>query len=188
MTVDAVNRKDPRESWGQEPADVLVIFGITGDLARVMTFRSLYRLEARGLLTCPIVGVAVDDVTDDQLRERAREAIRGTEDGLDAQVLDRLAERLSEALRPEPISLDMEFAREGGEGPMPYETLLHAAMSGVRTRFTRQDGVEETWRIVQPLLDAPPPVHPYLQGSWGPAAAADVVAGHRAWHEPWVVS
>ena len=32
-------------------ADVLVVFGITGDLAKVMTFRSLYRLEARGLLT-----------------------------------------------------------------------------------------------------------------------------------------
>jgi glucose-6-phosphate 1-dehydrogenase len=39
--------------------DVLVVFGITGDLARVMTFRSLYRLEQRGLLNCPVVGVAV---------------------------------------------------------------------------------------------------------------------------------
>ncbi len=35
-------------------------------------------------------------------------------------------------------------------------------------RFTRQDGVEETWRIMQPLLDAPPPVQPYAPGSWGP--------------------
>ena len=34
-------------------ADALVIFGITGDLAKVMTFRSLYRLERRGLLSCP---------------------------------------------------------------------------------------------------------------------------------------
>ena len=40
-------------------ADVFVIFGITGDLAKVMTFHSLYRLEQRGLLDCPIVGVAV---------------------------------------------------------------------------------------------------------------------------------
>ena len=40
-----------------------MIFGITGDLAKVMTFRSLYRLERRGLLDCPIVGVAVDDWT-----------------------------------------------------------------------------------------------------------------------------
>ena len=59
------------------PADVFVVFGITGDLAKVMTFRSLYRLEARGLLDCPIVGVAVDDWTVDQLVERARESILG---------------------------------------------------------------------------------------------------------------
>ena len=52
-----------------QAADVLVVFGITGDLARVMTFHSLYRLEARGLLDCPIVGVAVDDWTDDQLKD-----------------------------------------------------------------------------------------------------------------------
>ena len=59
-------------------ADVLVVFGITGDLAKVMTFQSLYRLEQRGLLDCPIVGVAVDDWTVDQLQQRARESIEGT--------------------------------------------------------------------------------------------------------------
>ena len=48
-----------------------------------MTFRSLYRLEARGLLDCPIVGVAVDDWTDEQLRARARESIEGTGEQLD---------------------------------------------------------------------------------------------------------
>ena len=52
--------------------------------------------------------------------------------------------------------------------PTPYEVLLHAAMVGDSTRFTRQDGVEETWRIMQPLLDAPPPVHPYAPGLVGP--------------------
>jgi glucose-6-phosphate 1-dehydrogenase len=51
----------PTQRSDQRPADVLVVFGITGDLAKVMTFRSLYRLEARGLLDCPVVGVAVDD-------------------------------------------------------------------------------------------------------------------------------
>jgi glucose-6-phosphate 1-dehydrogenase len=39
-----------------DTADLLVIFGITGDLARKMTFRSLYRLERRELLRCPILG------------------------------------------------------------------------------------------------------------------------------------
>src|SRR4029453_19086910 len=80
---------------GRQPADVLVVFGITGDLAKVMTFRSLYRLERRGLLSCPIVGVAVDDWTDDDLRQRAREAIEGTGEVLDPPVFDRFAARLS---------------------------------------------------------------------------------------------
>ena len=44
-------------------ADALVVFGITGDLAEKQTFRSLYRLAARKLLTCPVIGVAVDDWT-----------------------------------------------------------------------------------------------------------------------------
>ncbi len=77
------------------PADVFVVFGITGDLAKVMTFHSLYRLEARGLLDCPIVGVAVDDWTVDQLVERARESIEGTGEQLDPAVFDRFAARLS---------------------------------------------------------------------------------------------
>ena len=84
------------------------------------------------------------------------------------------------------IELDMEFAEEGGEGPTPYEVLLHAAMLGNSIRFTRQDGVEETWRVMQPLLDAPPKVHTYAPGSWGPAAADDLVAGLGRWHEPWM--
>ncbi len=89
---------------------------------------------------------------------------------------------------PEAIELDMEFADEGGEGATPYEVLLHAAMQGNSKRFTRQDAVEEQWRIMQPLLDAPPPVHVYAPGTWGPAEADSLLAGHGRWHEPWVAS
>jgi glucose-6-phosphate 1-dehydrogenase len=87
---------------------------------------------------------------------------------------------------PERINLDMEFADQGGEGPEAYEVLLHAAMVGDSKRFVRQDVVEETWRIMQPLLDSPPPVHPYAKGSWGPAQADQLVSGHGRWHGPWV--
>jgi glucose-6-phosphate 1-dehydrogenase len=86
------------------------------------------------------------------------------------------------------IDLDVEFSEQGGEGPTPYEVLLHAALVGDSTRFTRQDGVEETWRIMQPLLDSPPPVRPYEPGSWGPAEADELVAGHGSWHGPWLAS
>ena len=93
-----------------------------------------------------------------------------------------------EAVEPEQISLDMEFAREGGEGPTPYEVLLHAALLGDSKRFTRQDGVEECWRVMAPLLENPPPVYPYAKGSWGPKEADRVLEGHGRWHEPWVAS
>jgi glucose-6-phosphate 1-dehydrogenase len=93
-----------------------------------------------------------------------------------------------ESIEPEQIHLDMEFAEQGGEGPTPYEVLLHAAMIGDSRRFARQDAVEEAWRVLQPLLDAPPPVHGYTQGSWGPAEADGLLSGYGTWHAPWVAS
>jgi glucose-6-phosphate 1-dehydrogenase len=86
------------------------------------------------------------------------------------------------------ITLDMEFAQEGGEGPTPYEVLLQAAMDGDSTPFTRQDSVEEAWRVMAPLLDAPPPVHAYAPGSWGPKEADRLLLGSGRWHKPWVAS
>ena len=99
-----------------------------------------------------------------------------------------VAARRADAAAAARLDLDMEFADQGGEGATPYEVLLHAAMVGDATRFTRQDGVEETWRVMQPLLDAPPPVHAYAPGSWGPAAAEELVAGFGRWHGPWIAS
>ena len=39
---------------------------------------------------------------------------------------------------------------------------------------------------MQPLLDAPPTVHSYAPGSWGPTAADRLVTEHGGWHGPWV--
>jgi glucose-6-phosphate 1-dehydrogenase len=83
------------------------------------------------------------------------------------------------------IEFDVEFA-EPGETAEPYEVLLHAALIGDSTHFTRQDIVEETWRIVQPLLNSPPPVRPYAKGSWGPAEADDLVRHYGGWRGPWL--
>jgi glucose-6-phosphate 1-dehydrogenase len=95
--------------------------------------------------------------------------------------------RRTDAQGPQPITLDMEFADEGGEAPTPYEVLLNAAIVGETSRFNQQDVVEESWRIMQPLLDAPPSVHPYAPGSWGRTGADDLVATHGGWQGPWVI-
>lgn len=92
----------------------------------------------------------------------------------------------ADAPRPEPIDLSMLFAEEGGEGPTPYEVLLDAAMAGITPRFARQDTVEESWRVVQPLLDDPGPVHSYAPGTWGPSQAADLAADVGGWRDPWI--
>jgi glucose-6-phosphate 1-dehydrogenase len=96
--------------------------------------------------------------------------------------------RRADSPTPQEIDLDMEFADEGGEGATPYEVLLLAAIRGDSTHFTRQDGIEETWRVVQPLIDHAPRVQAYRQGSWGPTAAQRVTAGYGPWRGPWRTS
>ena len=77
---------------GQAMADALVVFGITGDLAKKMTFKSLYLLERRGLLQCPVIGVAVDDWSLDDLREHARNSLGDAP--FDDAVFERFVARL----------------------------------------------------------------------------------------------
>jgi glucose-6-phosphate 1-dehydrogenase len=91
----------------------------------------------------------------------------------------------ADAQGPEPITLDMQFAAEGGEGPTPYETLFEAALAGDHSRFIRQDFVEQSWRIVQPLLDSPPRIASYRRGTWGPPAARKLLPRDDPWREPW---
>lgn len=84
------------------------------------------------------------------------------------------------------VHLDSLFAQDLGEAIQPYERLLYAGLSGDRELFAREDSIEETWRIVQPLLDNPGEVHQYEPGSWGPDAARSLLRGHHGWEEPWM--
>ena len=84
-----------------------------------------------------------------------------------------------------PLHLDDSFAQVLGEPLEPYERLLHAALAGDHQLFAREDSVEETWRIVQPVLDDPPAVQAYEPGTWGPKEAARLLRGHAGWQDPW---
>jgi glucose-6-phosphate 1-dehydrogenase len=87
------------------------------------------------------------------------------------------------------IELDqarMSFRYEGSFGSEmieAYERLIHDALLGDRTLFTRADGIERTWELVQPVLDDPPTPQKYPQGSWGPESVNELVAPRR-WHLP----
>lgn len=67
---------------------------------------------------------------------------------------------------------------------LPYQRILGDALRGETMVFAREKGVEEMWRIVDPVLDDATPVHGYEPGTWGPAQADALAAGHGGWHNP----
>jgi len=78
----------------------------------------------------------------------------------------------------------MDFRYDLGDGLLEaYERLIHDALIGDKTLFTRADGIERLWQVVERVLESPPPAVPYEQGSWGPDAAIDLIAPRR-WHLP----
>ena len=77
------------------------------------------------------------------------------------------------------------FGKSSANG---YERLLLDAMLGDGTLFAHRDGVEATWALMTPILDAwkanPPKDFPnYPAGSWGPKCADELLARDgRRWH------
>jgi glucose-6-phosphate 1-dehydrogenase len=88
------------------------------------------------------------------------------------------------ALDSQDVDVGVDFAAALGERRDAYERLLDDALAGNPRRFAREDVVEQTWRIVQPALDDPPPIHEYERGSWGPAEANSVLADGDTWFDP----
>jgi glucose-6-phosphate 1-dehydrogenase len=93
------------------------------------------------------------------------------------------AKKPGQQLESQAVDLRVDFASALGQRQEPYERLLDDALDGNPRRFIREDTVEQAWRIVQPALDHPGPVHPYAPGSWGPAEADAVLSGDH-WHDP----
>lgn len=74
----------------------------------------------------------------------------------------------------------------GGELPEAYQTLLRDVMIGDQTLFVTADFTETAWRLYDPLLTGPRPVHLYTAGSWGPLEAdALVERSGQSWQLGW---
>ena len=111
---------------------------------------------------------------------------RITDETLD--LLLQLAEQSDLEHRRDMMFAGVIFSEELGDASEPCERLLGDALHGNASLFTREDSVEETWRIVEPLLESPPPVETYEPGSWGPKSADTLLSGHSGWRQPWTLS
>ena len=96
-------------------------------------------------------------------------------------------------MRLDKLSLQFAMRETGlvGEVLEAYERLILDAMRGDRTLFTSAEGIERLWEVSRPLLETPPPVRLYAQGSWGPKSIHQLVAPHawrlpfeRSWRDP----
>jgi glucose-6-phosphate 1-dehydrogenase len=96
----------------------------------------------------------------------------------------------SERIQIRTVNMDFEYATAFSAPPAEaYETLLIDAMRGDATNFPRQDAVEQSWRIVEPVLDEWAQLgggpHLYEAGTWGPGAADELIASdRRRWRRP----
>ncbi len=97
-----------------------------------------------------------------------------------------LIKRPGEEMHCEPVEL---IARhEPSSDRLPYERLLHDAIRGDPSLFTRDDSVEAAWRVVDPILDSvrtdAKPVSEYAPDTWGPPTATRIMIGDTTWHDP----
>jgi glucose-6-phosphate 1-dehydrogenase len=131
-------------------ADKLVIFGISGDLAKKMTFQSLFRLERRGDITCQIIGVAIDDWSDEDLRAHAEESIRAQVANVDDDVLRSFLGRLSyvQGDYKDGETYDRIRAALGGDGQVVFYLEIPPSLFADVVRHLGAAGLTEDARVV----------------------------------------
>ncbi len=94
--------------------------------------------------------------------------------------LSLVAKKPGPELNLDRARVSLPLASLAGADPLPpYVRLIHDALIGDRSLFTRPDGLAATWKVISPLLSQPPQVVPYAPGSWGPAMAAELIAPGR---------
>lgn len=105
----------------------------------------------------------------------------GVDDGV---VLDLHAKAPGDQLVTEPVALEVNYEQVLGHREDAYQRLLEDALVGDHRRFGRADAIEEQWRIVEPVLEDPPPVHLYDEGTMGPPEADALARPYGGWVDP----
>jgi glucose-6-phosphate 1-dehydrogenase len=102
----------------------------------------------------------------------------------DGVTLNLQAKAPGEKMVTHDLALDVSFQHALGARQDAYERLIGDAIDGNPSRFARQDMVEQAWRVVDPALADPGPVHRYARGSWGPDEAETLLGGDATWQVP----
>lgn len=133
-----------------ERADALVLFGISGDLAKNMLLPALYRLVEAGKLTVPVIGVAATDWDDETLRRHTREAVAADGTEIDEAVFARLVARLS--IVTGDFTDDATFARlreaVGGLGFLTHYLAIPPALFTTVAGALARAGLNRDARLV----------------------------------------
>ena len=96
-------------------------------------------------------------------------------------------------MRLDKLSMQFAMTETGWAGSAleAYERLIYDVAHGDRTLFTNAEGIERLWELSAPLLESPPVVRAYRQGSWGPNQVHQLVAPfawrlpfERVWRDP----
>jgi glucose-6-phosphate 1-dehydrogenase len=94
--------------------------------------------------------------------------------------LSLLAKKPGVDVQVEPATVRLPLAELPDAEPLPpYVRLIHDVLLGDRSLFTRPDGLSAAWKVITPVLDNPPRLATYEQGSWGPSRAAKLIAPGR---------
>jgi len=100
------------------------------------------------------------------------------------------SKRPGAGMRLRPVTMDFNYgASFGARSPGAYETLLLDALEGDATLYTREDMVDASWAVVQPVLDVwagqKHNFPNYAAGSWGPKESDEMLARrNHAWRLP----
>ena len=84
----------------------------------------------------------------------------------------------------DPQAQELAFSHPANGDQRPYDRLIGAALDGMRWLFARQETVEASWRVVDPVLGDATPIAPYPPGSWGPVEADALLPEGEPWYDP----
>jgi len=98
--------------------------------------------------------------------------------------LDATVRRPAPGWTLDATELRLSGGPAGDDEVTSYRDLIHAAIEGTMLPFTRGDGVEAQWRVVEPVLGNAAPLYEYEAGTWGPAQAEGLTEAYGGWINP----